>query len=232
MLALLGARKWLSVGLICAAVVLGACGRGGPGAGSLSSDDVFKVELRTAIRDVNFDPDEEGSEEYFIREWRLDVPQSYIYTYRGTNGEVSGGPDNSNPRTATTFRVWVHGKVDLRSQTLYPSSDPGVDYDLSLRLTNQRIGKKLWPVEGCIRQSEVYQTIGLLDGAAQDTCDLETAKFCPATMSIDGWWVDVFMEKQQYEADPQPMCNVAAKFLDEHTIVRESVDRDTARGQQ
>lgn len=80
MLALLGARKWLSVGLICAAVVLGACGRGGPGAGSLSSDDVFKVELRTAIRDVNFDPDEEGSEEYFIREWRLDVPQSYIYT--------------------------------------------------------------------------------------------------------------------------------------------------------
>lgn len=181
---------------------------------------------------MNFDPHEEGSEEYFIREWRLNIPQAYIYTYRGTNGEVSGGLDNSDPRTAKTFRVWVHGKVDPHSQTIYSSSDPGADYDLSIRLTNQRIGENLWPVEGCIRQSEVYQAIGVPNGAAHDTCDFETAKYCPVTMSVDGWWVDVFMEKQQYEADPQHMCSIAAKFLDEHTTARERVDTDTARGQQ
>jgi len=214
-----------TAGLLLATPLLSACDRGQHRVNA-RTEGVYEVDFRTAIRDAQYDRTYEGADKYFVRHWKLDIPWTYIYAYRGDDKDIGGDGYEGDPQKRTLRTVRLHGLIDWDNGTILPSPERATDYDVAIVLRQGRVGPDLWPDQRCLTFEMYSELAGREDGVGRDVCELSGARLCTTRMQMDGWGMEVAVEREFYESDPQPVCNIVRNFLNELTIERESVMLD------
>ncbi len=111
--------------------------------------------------------------------------------------------------------------IDWEAETLTASQRPLLEYDVSIVLSNSSAGRKFRDIETCVTFGDSKQIAGDPEGIGRDLCEIEDMKYCPVTMSFDGWGVRISVPRELYISDPQPACAIVRKFIDAATIERE-----------
>ena len=97
---------------------------------------------------------------------------------------------------------------------------------VNIRIRNGGPSKALGAL-ACITPNEYRKVIGRTYTSSE--CDLTRPGLCKVIMPMDGWGVDLFLDKALY-SEPETSCKIVRKFLDVLTLSRdsllESVDKE------
>lgn len=187
-----------------AAILLTACDAGDAAAGG-SGAAVEILELRRAELSADESADRP------VRRWSLEVPVAMTVSHRG----------GDDPFLAASQSVRLNALIDWEAETLTPSPRPLFEYDVSIVLSNSSVGRKFRNIETCLTFDDSKQIASDPEGIGRDLCEIEDMKYCPVTMSFDGWGVRISLPRELYMSDPQPACAIIKKFLNGSTIERE-----------
>ena len=170
--------------------------------------------MRVYMKELRFTADEDDD---LIREWRMDIPKSFVYQHRGVNGKPNYDPikDKSNQFSVVLFAAIdpENNRVVEQEKIGWPT--PG-ERQVFLRIENVLSSKKLRGVERCLTDRDKAK----ISRGGGFVC---RAKLCRVTMFVDGWRVRMSLDRELYEKDLQKHCDITREFLDQMTLNRESL---------
>jgi hypothetical protein len=169
-------------------------------------------------------------------EWDLKLPRAYVDDVQGKNGSVrhlvsTGAQDDLKVLLA------VHVLAD--GQTLEPYTMMAADQkkfdDNTMVISLFNTDADWWIAKNnlCVQQEQFGKASDNVGGPPYEfagTC-FPTIKFCKVYTHLDGWLVTINASKQLY-AQPEKVCSLAKKFVNQYTLKRDYFPIDVPTGYQ
>lgn len=190
----------------------------------------FDISLKTKV----WDNIKKGELDKPI-EWDIRVPRAYVDDVQGKNGSVrhlvsTGAQDD--------FKALLAVHVLADGQTLEPYTMMAADQkkfdDNTMVISVYNTYPDWWIAKNdlCVQEehlgeaAEKYARTVDLD----HTC-FKTIKFCTIYTQLDGWLLTINASKQLY-AQPEKVCSLAKKFVNQYTLKRDYFPIDVPTGYQ
>ena len=139
---------------------------------NFSKHGIYDLDMRVYMKELRFTADEDDD---LIREWRMDIPKSFVYQHRGVNGKPNYDPikDKSNQFSVVLFAAIdpENNRVVEQEKIGWPT--PG-ERQVFLRIINGLPSKKLRGVERCLTdrdKAKISREGGLCVPSKTLSCD-------------------------------------------------------------
>jgi hypothetical protein len=195
-----------------------------------TSMEPFDISLKTKV----WDNIKKGELEKPI-DWDIRIPRAYVDDVQGKNGSVrhlteTGAQDNFKSLLA------VHVLAD--GQTLEPYTMMAADQkkfdDNTMVISVYNTYPDWWIAKNdlCVQEEHLGEAAEKYAGTVglDHTC-FKTIKFCTIYTQLDGWLVTINASKQLY-AQPEKVCSLAKKFVNQYTLKRDYFPIDVPTGYQ
>ena len=201
---------------------------GGANIALSTSMEPFDISLKSKVYD------NQKGELNQIVEWKLKVPQAYVDDVQGKNGSerhlVSTGAQDD-------FKALLAVHVLADGQTLEPYTMMAADQkkfdDNTMVISVFNTDADWWITKNnlCVQQEQFGKASDNVGGPPFEfagTC-FPTIKFCKIYTHLDGWLVTINASKQLY-AQPEKVCSLAKKFVNQYTLKRDYFPIDVPTG--
>ena len=185
---------------------------------NIVSTGIYEVDLRIT-RVIS-----RKNNTYEDLQWRLDIPREYVFNQLGINGKPAGSPRRGK---SNEFTINLTGKIDFETMTVVPFANgakgrmAGGENQVTIQLQNGSVHPKLRAESYCLKWNEAL-SITRPSSFTMPECDINRPGMCPVRMTLDGWIVELALDRPLYP-EPERSCEAVKNFLNERTISRDSL---------
>jgi hypothetical protein len=192
-----------------------------------TSMEPFDISLKSKVYD------NQKGELNQIVEWKLKVPRAYVDDVQGKNGSVRHLV-STGAQDGLKILLAVHVLAD--GQTLEPYTMMAADQkkfdDSTMVIKVYNTDADWWIAKNdlCVQEEHRDDAAKKVGGPDQfnATC-FPTIKFCTIYTHLDGWLLTINASKQLY-AQPEKVCSLAKKFVNQFTVKRDYFPIDVPTG--